>query len=107
MTVQQIHVLDLKQKLNDAPTLLLLDVREQGEYDYAHIEGSVLIPLNEIPRRMDELDKEQEVAVICHHGMRSLQVAYFLVQQGFKTILNVNGGIDAWSLECDTSIKRY
>lgn len=107
MTIQQINVFDLKQKLTETPDLQLLDVREPGEFNYAHIEGSVLIPLNQIPQRMHELDKNREVVVICHHGMRSMQAAYFLEQQGYTTLLNVKGGIDAWSLECDTKVKRY
>ena len=85
----------------------MLDVREPHEFQYARIEGSTLIPLNQIPQRLQELDRSLEIVVICHHGMRSQQAAYFLDRQGFERILNLSGGIDAWSKECDVSVPRY
>lgn len=107
MAIDEITVEELKQKLSAETPPQLLDVREQQEYDFAHIDGSILIPLNQLPKRMDELDKGQELAVLCHHGMRSLQAAHFLAHHGFKRIANVKGGIDAWSLRCDPKVKRY
>ena len=78
-----------------------------NEFEYAHIANSVLIPLNQIPNRLGELDPQQEIVVICHHGMRSLQAANYLVQSGYKNIANLTGGIDVWSCTCDSSVRRY
>ncbi len=88
-------------------TLTLLDVREHWEFELAHVDGSVHIPMGEIPLRAAELDPARPLAVICHHGMRSLQVALFLEQQGFARVMNVEGGIDAWARELDPEMPRY
>ncbi|MGZ8956166.1 MAG: rhodanese-like domain-containing protein [Methylovulum sp.] len=107
MTVKQLSATELKNKIQQEETLFLLDVREPHEFQYAHIAKSVLIPLNQIPNRLGELDPQQEIVVICHHGMRSQQAANYLVQSGYKKIANLTGGIDAWSCTCDSSIPRY
>jgi len=103
----QLTAQELKQKIEQNDGAMLLDVREPHEFKYAHIAGSILIPLNQLPARLTELDKEREIVVICHHGMRSMQAANFLVQSGFQRIGNLKGGIDAWSLDCDSSVRRY
>ena len=107
MTVKQLSATELKNKIEQEDKLFLLDVREAHEFQYAHIANSVLIPLNEIPKRLAELDSQQEIVVICHHGMRSQQAANYLVQSGFQNIANLTGGIDAWSCTCDSSVRRY
>ena len=107
MTVKQLSATELKNKIQQEEKLFLLDVREPHEFQYAHIANSVLIPLNQIPNRLGELDPQQEIVVICHHGMRSQQAANYLVQSGFKNIANLTGGIDAWSCTCDSSVRRY
>jgi len=107
MTVKQLSATELKNKIQQEEKLFLLDVREPHEFQYAHIANSVLIPLNQIPNRLGELDPQQEIVVICHHGMRSQQAANYLVQSGYKKIANLTGGIDAWSCTCDISIPRY
>jgi rhodanese-related sulfurtransferase len=107
MTVKQLSALDLKARIERQDPLILLDVREPHEYQYARIENSVLIPLNQIPQRMTELDPVQQTVVICHHGVRSQMAAQFLVKSGFQNIVNLSGGIDAWSCECDDSVPRY
>jgi len=87
---------------------LLLDVREPWEYQTAHIEGSTLIPMNEIPGRAhQELDEEAPILVLCHHGARSLSVANWLRQQGFEKAQSISGGIDAWTMQIDPTIPRY
>ena len=90
---------------------LLLDVREPAEWQAASVRvgGAELLqlPMHSIPPRLSELDPERPVAVLCHHGGRSMQVALFLQQQGFEHIANVAGGIDAWSLQVDPSVPRY
>ena len=107
MTVKQLSAIELKNRIQLEDKLFLLDVREPHEFQYAHIANSVLIPLNQIPDRLGELDLQQEIVVICHHGMRSLQAANYLVQSGYKNIANLTGGIDAWSCTCDSSVRRY
>lgn len=85
----------------------LLDVREPQELAMAAIDGAVHIPMQQIPGRLDELDRSRTIVVMCHGGMRSLQVAGFLAHQGFDQVVNLEGGIDAWSREVDPKIPRY
>ena len=105
--MKQLSATELKNRMQQKNNLFLLDVREPHEFQYASIANSVLIPLNQIPFRFTELDPEQEIVVICHHGMRSQQAANYLERSGFKNLANLKGGIDAWSLECDSSVARY
>ncbi|MHA7880132.1 MAG: rhodanese-like domain-containing protein [Saccharospirillum sp.] len=100
---------ELAAWLNDdaRPQPTLLDVREGWEYQTCHIEGSVLIPMNSIPDQLDELARDNAIVCICHHGMRSLQVAHFLEQQGFSDVSNLNGGVDAWAREVDETMPTY
>ena len=107
MTVKQILPIELKNRLEQQNRPYLLDVREPFEFQHAKIEQSVLIPMGEIQHRLVELDQDQEIVVICHHGIRSQHVADFLIYSGFRNILNLTGGIAAWSSQCDTSIPRY
>ncbi len=107
MAVKQILATELKNKLQHNAEVFLLDVREPNEFRYAHIENSVLIPLGEIPVRLVELDVNDEIVVVCHHGIRSQQAANFLVHAGFTHVANLVGGIDVWSCLCDSSVPRY
>ena len=107
MTVKQLSATELKNKIQQQDSVFLLDVREPHEFQYAYIAGSVLIPLNQIPQRLGELDPKQDIVVICHHGMRSQQAANYLERSGFTHIANLKGGIDAWSCEVDSSVARY
>ncbi len=85
----------------------LLDVREPWEWEEVHIEGSIHIPMGQILERWPELNSEQPVICICHHGMRSMQVGLFLEKQGFQSVMNLRGGIDAWAREVAPELKRY
>ena len=107
--MRQISASDLAAWLADAsrPKPLLLDVREPWEYEKARIEGAQLVPMREVPGRLDELDQEREVVAICHHGGRSQQVAMFLEKAGFKRIHNLVGGVDAWSRTVDPTVPVY
>lgn len=89
------------------PPPLLVDVREPWEYEYCHIEGSQLVPMGQIPVVHEELDPEREIVVICHHGIRSRQVAHYLEHVGFTRVINLEGGIDAWAREVDPNIRLY
>ena len=103
----QTSPLEIKKRLDQGDSIFLLDVREPQEYAFARIEGAHLIPLGELPYRYQELDAEKEILVYCHHGIRSLQAANFLLQMGFKNVKNLSGGIDAWSLQSDLQVPRY
>jgi rhodanese-related sulfurtransferase len=104
----EINAEQAKQLLASATPPLLLDVREPWEHATAHIEPSTLIPMGEVPSRAhQELDEDQHILVLCHHGARSLSVAAWLRNQGFDKAQSVAGGIDAWSRQIDPNIPRY
>lgn len=107
MPIKQISATELQARIQNEQSLFLLDVREPNEFQYARIDNSVLIPLNQIPQRLGELDPQQEMIVICHHGVRSRQACMYLVNSGFENVSNLTGGIDAWSCDCDSSVPRY
>ena len=90
---------------------VVLDVREPGELQTACVKpGSfdlIAIPMGSVPERLAELNRDQPVACLCHHGARSQRVASFLAGNGFSQVINIAGGIDAWSVELDPSIARY
>jgi rhodanese-related sulfurtransferase len=90
---------------------VVLDVREAWEIQTACVTAHgfelVTIPMHLIPPRLAELDRAQPIAVLCHHGARSMQVASFLVQQGFDHVANIAGGIHAWSSQVDASVPTY
>jgi rhodanese-related sulfurtransferase len=107
-------MLDYEISAADARALLkengakLIDVREPWEFATARIEGSVLIPMGEVPARAhQELDPEERLLVVCHHGIRSMNVAVWLRNQGFEQAQSLRGGIDAWSCEVDPTVGRY
>lgn len=86
----------------------LIDVREPWEYQAAHIEGSVLMPMGDVPSRAhQELDPDERLVVVCHHGQRSLNVTFWLRNQGFEQAQSLRGGLDAWSVEVDPTVSRY
>src|SRR5688500_7595129 len=86
---------------------VLVDVREQWELEICNLPESVRIPMNTIPSRQQELGRDVETVVMCHHGGRSMQVASFLEQSGFTKIYNLSGGIDAWAREVDPTMATY
>jgi len=94
------------RKAKEAP--LLLDCREPLEYEMARLEDSVLMPMGDIPSRANqELDPDQHIVVLCHHGQRSLNVALWLRQQGFENAQSLAGGIEEWARKIDPSVPRY
>lgn len=96
----------LKSQSDD---LFLLDVREENEVEICRIDGSVHIPMNLIPLYLDKIPDDKQIVIYCHHGVRSLNVAYYLVNNGFDddTLYNLKGGIDDWAIEIDPSMHRY
>ncbi|MGM0677499.1 MAG: rhodanese-like domain-containing protein [Pseudomonadota bacterium] len=85
----------------------LIDVREHWEYEIVHLEGTQLFPLGQIHELEEALDPDEEVVLICHHGIRSLQVAHYLEHQGFTRVINLEGGIDAWARQVDPTLPTY
>jgi len=112
--IEQVRPKDLAawlQRVSQFGAPVVLDVREPGEVRTASISANgfalVTIPMGVIPPRLSELDPEQPIACLCHHGGRSMQVASFLKAQGFAHVANIAGGINAWSAEVDPTVPRY
>lgn len=101
-------VRELKERLAQAGGKpVLLDVREGWELNICALPGSLHIPMGQIPTRTEELDPDQELVVVCHHGVRSLSVAHFLERRGFSKLYNLQGGVDAWAREIDSAMQTY
>src|SRR5215469_18431012 len=107
-------MLDFEISPVDAVTLLtenkarFIDVREPWEFATAKIDGSVLMPMGDVPARAhQDLDPDERLVILCHHGQRSLNVAVWLRNQGFEQAQSLRGGIDAWSTQVDASVGRY
>lgn len=99
---------ELKSLLDSNTELMLLDVREPWEYEAARIAGSKHIPMGDIPARFNqELDPESHIVVICHHGVRSMNVTAWLRQQGLEKVQSLRGGIDRWAREIDPAVPLY
>lgn len=107
--MRQISAPDLAAWLADASREkpVLLDVREPWEFERAKIEGAKLVPMREVPARVNEIDQAKPVVAICHHGGRSMQVAVFLEKAGYKNVHNLVGGVDAWSRTVDPAVPIY
>jgi rhodanese-related sulfurtransferase len=103
----ELSVRELKARLDAGDAPVVLDVREAEEIAIARFPGAVHIPMHDVPSRLAELDRDGELVVVCHHGMRSAHVAGFLEAQGFSRVKNLTGGIDAWSLLVDPGVPRY
>lgn len=86
---------------------VLLDVREPAELAVASVAAALHIPMREVPQRLAELDAGKTLVVMCHSGGRSRRVAEYLLSNGFNTVFNLKGGIDAWSIELDSQVPRY
>ena len=106
MQIVELSVAQLKARLDKGEQVFLLDVREPFEHEIANLKGH-LIPLGDLPGRLDELDKDAETVVYCHHGNRSRYAAEFLLSQGFRSVQNLAGGIEAWATEIDPTMPRY
>ena len=101
---------EAKNRLTKGAGAVLIDVREPEEFMLAKVEGSQLVPMQTIPAQLQKLEQmadENTLLVLCHHGVRSLQVVAWLRRQGIKDCYSVAGGIDRWSCEVDGSVPRY
>lgn len=102
ITVNEFHDL-----VNNKKDIVILDVREPGEYEICRIDGAKLIPLGDLPSRVNELDTADEIVVHCHHGIRSLRATKLLRNMGFRKVKSLKGGIDEWAINYDPLMPRY
>ena len=105
--IPQLTPQQLQDKLSASSDILLLDVREPEEAALCRLPNSILIPMNELSMRQNELPDGKEIIVYCHHGIRSQYCALYLADAGFEQTANLKGGIDAWAREIDPAIPRY
>jgi len=96
-------------KAHEAKEVVLIDCRTAEEHAIASIEGAKLVPMQDVPARLNELEEylDDSLIVFCHHGMRSMQVTAFLKEQGFKDVRSMTGGIDQWAVEIEPGMARY
>jgi sulfur-carrier protein adenylyltransferase/sulfurtransferase len=104
--IPQLSVKDLKQRIDAGEDVFILDVREPYEYQIAQIGGK-LIPQNDVPQRLAEIPRDREIVVQCRSGARSQKIAEFLKQSGYSQVVNLAGGILAWSDEIDPKVQKY
>jgi len=98
----------VKSLQKSGETFMLLDVREPSEYEASRIEGAKHIPMGDIPARAhQELNPDDHIVVMCHHGVRSLSVTTWLRQQGYEKVQSMRGGIDGWARTVDTKVPLY
>jgi len=104
---KEISALEASILRDNNEDVAFLDVREDDELAICSIEGALHIPMNEIPERAEALPHHCPLVVFCHHGMRSMHVLQYLESRGFENVINMGGGIDAWSREVDATVPRY
>lgn len=107
--MQQISASELAAWLADGSRAkpLLLDVREPWEFELCRIEGAQLMPMQTVPANIESLEPDTDIVTICHHGMRSAQVAGFLARNGFTRLFNLSGGVAAWAAQVDPKMPTY
>ena len=106
--IQQLSVGEYKHWVDEKRSdYVLLDVREPWEVQTCALDNFVNIPMGQVPARLEDLDREQPIVVVCHHGIRSQRVAMFLEHAGFESVYNLRGGVDAWAKEVDPTFPVY
>jgi rhodanese-related sulfurtransferase len=105
--MRQFRPAELADYIRTGHTPVLLDVREPWEWNLCRLPGAILIPMHELPARLDELNKDAETVIICHHGVRSFHAARYLETVGFDDVINLSGGVAAWADEVDPAMPRY
>ncbi len=108
-TVLEITPQEVRRRLDDADQLVLLDCRTQDEWNTCHLEGAMLIPLQEMSLRIHELEMHRTTPIIvyCHKGARSMIITRLLRHSGYADVLSMSGGIDRWTREIDSGLPRY
>ena len=107
MEIAEIEGWELHQRLQRGDRPMILDVREPEEVAIASFPNALNIPMGDVPSRLPELDPDAEWIIVCHHGMRSANVAMYLARNGFSHVANLVGGIEEWALKVDPSVPRY
>lgn len=107
MTPFEIDVRELDQRRRSGETIAVLDVREPWEVELCRIEGSLALPLDTIPARLEELPRDGVLVIVCHHGVRSARAVAWLRAHGFDNAVNLAGGIDAWAREIEPAMRTY
>ncbi len=102
-----IDVIAFDEMRKSKPHYNILDVREYFEWDICHIQGSSNIPMNLIDECIEEISKTVPTVVVCHHGVRSMNVIHYLKTKGYNNLINLEGGIHAWAKEVDTNMAKY
>ncbi len=106
--IKQLSASEAEAFLNETPNAVLLDVREPWEVQLATVNRRfVAMPMQSIPARLSELPTDGPIVCLCHHGMRSMQVASYLAQRGFSNVFNLSGGIEAWAQNVDSAVAQY
>jgi adenylyltransferase/sulfurtransferase len=98
---------DLEKRLKSPNDIVLLDVRELFEIEICSFDGALIIPMQQIPSRMQEISKTKPIVAICHHGIRSAHAINFLRENGWSNLTNLEGGIHAWAKEVDPDMTTY
>lgn len=107
MFYKSISPKQLSERLNAGEKLKFIDVRETVEHEIARVEKAELLPLSRFNEWIGTLRAEDEIVVMCHHGIRSANVCMYLARNGFENVSNLEGGIDFWSIEVDENVPRY
>jgi rhodanese-related sulfurtransferase len=98
---------ELSSLISDGESIIIIDVREADEWEIARIPSARLMPLGALPASAATVDRDADIVVYCHHGVRSEAAAHHLLSAGFHRVRNLVGGIDRWSCEVDSSVRRY
>ena len=104
---KSISAKELNELINSAEKIQIIDVREHFEWDICHIEGALNIPMNLIVESIDKISKNIKTVVMCHHGIRSMNVIHYLESIGYKNLINLEGGIHVWANDVDKSMSTY
>tara|TARA_Y100000991_G_C21830050_1_gene287724 strand:+ start:193 stop:531 length:339 start_codon:yes stop_codon:yes gene_type:complete len=104
---KSISAKELNELINSAEKIQIIDVREHFEWDISHIEGALNIPMNLIVESVDKISKDVTTVVMCHHGIRSINVIHYLESIGYKNLINLDGGINAWANDVDKNMATY
>ena len=105
--MKEISVQELKSMMDAGTDFQLIDVREPWEFTICHIDASELVPMGQIPQKLDLFQTHEEYVIICHHGIRSLQVIQFLAHHDIHNTINLDGGVEAWAREVDVNMETY
>lgn len=103
----EISVEELKERMDAGEPPVLVDVRRPDEVAICKLPDSMLIPMDQIPGSLDELDPDHDLVIYCHHGIRSLNVTLFLRARGYPRVRSLAGGIDRWSDVIDPTVPKY